>query len=303
MLLLWLLVALFSASDAFRFVSSRTSPLAAAGNRVATPRHMLMKGGADVLPKDKLLAQAIFGGVDKETAVRVLDTAADALKTWELRATDFFLTPPEYTVMLGTLEGLVDLQATAWGGHPEAERRRLFFAREGLDMQEFMNDGVIALDIGGQFMFDAADHRDFLGSVLGTGLERSKIGDILVQGERGAQLLCHNDVADYICSNLTSVRTVTVKVNRIPLEELKVSAAVRRQVTSVEASLRLDSVASAGMGMSRSKMADAIKEAKSSSANIHSGDVITIRGKGRVEILEIYETKKERYRIVMNRIS
>jgi RNA-binding protein YlmH len=54
-----------------------------------------------------------------QTAVRVLDTAADALKTWELRATDFFLTPPEYTVMLSTLEGLVDLQATAWGGHPE----------------------------------------------------------------------------------------------------------------------------------------------------------------------------------------
>jgi RNA-binding protein YlmH len=42
-------------------------------------------------------------------------------------------------------------------------------------MQEFMHDGVIALDIGGQFMFDAADHRDFLGSVLGTGLERSKV--------------------------------------------------------------------------------------------------------------------------------
>jgi hypothetical protein len=65
MLLLWLLVALFSASDAFRFVSSRISPLATAGNRVATPRHTLMKG-ADVLPKDKLLAQAIFGGVDKK---------------------------------------------------------------------------------------------------------------------------------------------------------------------------------------------------------------------------------------------
>jgi RNA-binding protein YlmH len=45
------------------------------------------------------------------------------------------------------------------------------------------------------------------------------------------------------------------------------------------------------------------KEAKSSSATVHSGDVITIRGKGRVEILEIHETKKERYRIVMNRIS
>jgi hypothetical protein len=66
MLLLWLIVVLFSASDAFCFVSTRTSPLATAGNRVATPRHMLMKAGADALPKDQLLAKAIFGGVDKE---------------------------------------------------------------------------------------------------------------------------------------------------------------------------------------------------------------------------------------------
>ena len=62
-----------------------------------------------------------------QIAVRVLDTAADALKTWELRATGFFLTPPEYTVMLSTLEGLVDLQATAWGGHPEVNFRKFLF--------------------------------------------------------------------------------------------------------------------------------------------------------------------------------
>ena len=66
MLLLWLLVALCSASDAFCFVSEPITPLATSSNRLAAPKHMSMKGGADVLPKDKLLAQAIFGGVDKE---------------------------------------------------------------------------------------------------------------------------------------------------------------------------------------------------------------------------------------------
>jgi RNA-binding protein YlmH len=50
---------------------------------------------------------------------------------------------------------------------------------------------------------------------------------------------------------------------------MQVSAAVRRQVTSVEASLRLDSVASAGMGMSRSKMADAIKVLNTSLMNCY----------------------------------
>lgn len=45
------------------------------------------------------------------------------------------------------------------------------------------------------------------------------------------------------------------------------------------------------------------KEVKSTSLEIKQGDIITIRGKGRVEIIEVNETKKERYRVVMNRIS
>lgn len=37
-------------------------------------------------------------------------------------------------------------------------------------------EAVSALEVAGNFMFDAATHRDFLGAVLGTGIERSKVG-------------------------------------------------------------------------------------------------------------------------------
>ena len=56
-----------------------------------------------------------------------------------------------------------------------------------------------------------------------THAQRSKVGDILVQGERGAQALCHPDIAPYLCASLSSVRTVTVSVQTIPASELKVS--------------------------------------------------------------------------------
>ena len=45
------------------------------------------------------------------------------------------------------------------------------------------------------------------------------------------------------------------------------------------------------------------KEATRASVEVKAWDVITIRGKGRVEVLEVVETKKERWRVVMNRIS
>lgn len=55
-------------------------------------------------------------------------------------------------------------------------------------------------------MFDAASHRDFLGACLGTGIERSKVGDIIVTGEQGAQLLVAPSMVEHLQVALTQVR-------------------------------------------------------------------------------------------------
>lgn len=67
--------------------------------------------------------------------------------------------------------------------------------------------GVSALQVKGNFLFDSANHRDFLGACLGTGIERSKVGDILVQGEQGASILVVPDMVSHLEMNLTSVCT------------------------------------------------------------------------------------------------
>ena len=169
---------------------------------------------------------------------------------------------------------------------------------------------MAALEVRGAFLFDKATHRDFLGAVLGVGLDRSKVGDILVQGEEGAQLLVVPDVADAVCALLTSVRSVKVRVAPIPLSALAVKAPTVKELTTVEASMRLDAVASAGFGVSRSKMAAAVKsgdvlinwrEASSSSKTVREGDVVTFRGRGRLEIGEVATTAKGRHRVAITR--
>ena len=60
----------------------------------------------------------------------------------------------------------------------QAERQRLFVSRAGsgsgsVDMD--VKGEVEAVEIGGQFLFDAADHGDFLGSILGTGVTRDGV--------------------------------------------------------------------------------------------------------------------------------
>lgn len=273
------------------------------------PRLLSMRAGSDLLPRDKLLKQALYLGLEKKTAAKLLDGADACLRNWSTYKTGF-LTPPEVGIMKKILDPLLDIEVRAWGGHEAAERQRLFFCREGMSGEVDLLSQVEVLEIGGQFLFDMADHRDFLGSILGTGIKRSAIGDIVVQGERGAQVLVDPEMSEYLVQSLTSVRSVKVNIRPIPLEELALRPPQRKQVSSVEASLRLDSVASAGMGMSRSKMSEAIKsgsvlvnwkEATSGVTEVKEGDIVTVRGKGRMEVLEIIVTKKGRFKVDMAR--
>lgn len=266
-------------------------------------------GRGGLLPRDKLLKQAQYEGMEKETAAKLLDGADAALRGWSTYKTGF-LPPPDVAVMEKLLDPLLDVDISSWGGHDQAERQRLFISREGGGGGVVFEEEVEALEIGGQFLFDMANHRDFLGSILGTGITRGGIGDILVQGERGAQVLVDPVMAEHLCQSLTSVRSVTVKVRRISMEELSVRPVKLKDVSTVEASLRLDSVASAGMGMSRSKMSAAIKSglvlvnwksASSGTPEVKEGDVVTVRGSGRVKVVDITVTKKGRYKINMER--
>ena len=47
--------------------------------------------------------------------------------------------------------------------------------------------------------------RDFLGSILGTGIERSKVGDIILLGETGAQILVAAELVEHFEQSLTQV--------------------------------------------------------------------------------------------------
>ena len=82
-------------------------------------------------------------------------------------------------------------------------------------------------------------------------------------------------------------------------------------INATVADLRLDAVAAAGYGVSRSRMSDEIKslnvklnwkEAKKAAQAVNEGDVISFRGRGRVEVAEIRgTTKKGRISVTLKR--
>jgi photosystem II S4 domain protein len=253
----------------------------------------------------------LLKGIEHQDCVtRILDQANQALKTWEVVQTDF-LAPPEFAEVQTLFQRLNDVQMLAWGGYPQAERVRLAIARTELPLEPSQLE-LTVLSIAGNFLFDPASHRDFLGATLGTGIVREKVGDIIVLGERGAQMIIAPEISEFLQQSLTQVRTVPVKVEPISLEELQVREPRRKELTTVEASLRLDAIASAGFSMSRSKMVDLIngsevrvnwKEVTQPSYQVKAGDLVSIRGKGRLTIGDIAVTKKDRYRVNLTRQS
>ncbi len=257
-----------------------------------------------MFPRDELLK----GLVNREEIARVIDKAEQAIRTWEVVISDF-LAPPVLAEVQQVFRRLTDVEILAWGGYPQAERQRVGIARSEVPF-DTSQIPLAALEIAGNFLFDAASHRDFLGAILGTGIVREKIGDILVLGERGAQVLVMPEMVEFLTASVVQVRSVSVKTQPIELGELKVRPPSKKEMNTVEASMRLDAIASAGFGLSRSKMAAAIssgdvrvnwKDVTQASYNVQAGDLISMQGKGRLEVGEVVVTKKERYRIQLTR--
>ncbi|KAK9829375.1 hypothetical protein WJX72_005464 [[Myrmecia] bisecta] len=248
----------------------------------------------------------------REDVAKILDAAGRA--SWGVVYTDFH-TPPVVKAALISLAARADIAAVAWGGYVQAERTRLAIGlpdRVAAIQSNLEESGrVAAVNVQGSFLFDPATHRDFLGACLGTGITRQKVGDIIVQGETGAEILVDPDLVEHLEMSLTQVRTVTVQTRALNLHKLHVPTPRSSTISSVEASLRLDAVASAGFRMSRSKMLDLIKKgdvrvnwaAGKASSMVQEKDVISCAGKGRLEVVQTTLTKKGRWAVELLRLT
>ncbi|XP_050219965.1 uncharacterized protein LOC126670308 isoform X3 [Mercurialis annua] len=237
----------------------------------------------------------------QETQARRASSRREALHT-------DFLTPPIVKESMLLLEKLADAKAVAQGGYPQAERCRLSVGHP----EALVNDPdiIAALSITGNFAFQPCSHGDFLGSILGTGISREKVGDILLQGDKGAQMLIIPELVDFIISSMDKVGNVSVTCSRIPLLALEYEPPRTKTFKTVEASLRVDAIASAGFKLSRTKLADLISSRDvrvnwttitKNNTTLKTGDVVSVSGQGRLKIGDINSTKKGKFAIELIR--
>lgn len=247
---------------------------------------------------------AVKGSVDRNSAEEVrniLNMAERASQRRDVFHTNF-LTPPIVKEAMLALEKFADTKAVAQGGYPQAERCRISVGHP--DVMPSNPDVVAALSISGNFRLESCSHGDFLGAILGTGITKEKVGDILLQGERGAQVLVDPELVDYLISTLEKVGKVGVSCTQIPLLALEYEPPRTNSFKTVESSLRVDALASAGFKISRTKLASLISSGDvrvnwtpttKNGVTLKSGDAVSVSGMGRLKIGEIVTTRKGKY--------
>ena len=194
--------------------------------------------------------------------------------------------------------------AVIWGGYEDAERCVACFGdREYfVDNSDYPIKCILIKPVNQKFA-DTLSHRDFLGSLMGLGIRREVLGDIIIN-ENCGYLFCLENIADYIIENLTQVRHTTVKceiTEEIPANVLP-QPENREIIVSSE---RLDVIVSAIYKMSRSQVLPifhtervfvngAVKTSPSFTLNV--GDKVSVRGFGRFIYKGVLRTtKKDRF--------
>lgn len=230
-----------------------------------------------------------------------------------------FLNLNELHILHTTPKDMLWTRYIAFGGYELSERQMIAFLPDALyytgsnEVNSFSKgtlpsgykypiQAVVISPLNPKFA-EVLSHRDYLGSVMNLGVERSKFGDIIVM-DNEAVIFLSEEIAEYVIRNLTRIRHTSVQCYRRETWDISYTPSFTELKGTVP-SVRLDTVMSVAFPLSRSKLTAYITAGKvfvngklitSNGYRLEEGDLISVRGLGRISYEGILsETKKGRY--------
>lgn len=207
-----------------------------------------------------------------------------------------------------------------YGGYGEAERKRIYLLPEYMEqscdadsLREYgESDGIAVISAKGSG-FCRISHRDFMGSLLGLGIERSVIGDIVALDDASAMVFCDEKIADFLISAWDQAGRDKIKCQRAELSEGFAPKRNYTQINDTVASPRLDCVVAALCNLSREKARECVLAGacelnyeceERPDREVPEGALISVRGQGKFKIFSIgTRTKKGRLRLSAGKLT
>jgi len=263
---------------------------------------------------------SVVGNGEFEALTARLDDLAEKAERGDVGVSQF-LTPREQSLAERYLRKK-GIHYNLFGGYDTAERRRLYLLPDYMEGFEGEHTGffedrlseygfesyITALRIKGSG-YERLKHRDVLGALLGLGIERSVLGDILILDEDSSEFVavCDSAISAYIGNELTFVARDKVKVEPINISEVDIPQRKTQAVNDTVAAPRLDAVVAALCDLSREKARLTVtsglveidfESEERPDSTVSEGAVISVRGYGRFRVISLSDkTRKGRYRL------
>lgn len=229
--------------------------------------------------------------------------------TYAPKLTDFL--DPRERFIVESLIGDTDILVSANGIFPNSERMRVllypnYYTPEQADFE------VAVFRVNYAVKFITLEHKDVLGSLMSLGIDRSKFGDIQLDGDE-VQFAVASDLKDYMTANFTLVGKAKVSVEEVvDAEELIVTNDVWIESLQIVSSMRLDTVVAGLLTISRGKAASLIHGDKvrvnwatqnDPSIELYESDMLSIRGAGRFKVIAVEgRTRKDNIRLITGKL-
>ena len=261
----------------------------------------------DKQEKTLLIARAAQEPEDRLLLARVLDKFEQRERR-SIPASTGFLSPREQTLAVSLLNAAGIREGYRLdGGYEGAERKVLTFlpdwAEEDPEALAFLRAAFRGAD-------STLTHRDILGSLMGQGITRERVGDILIS-DHSADVVVSPSLAEFLLQSWDSAGRVRLDISRIDREALTVPRVQMREVRDTVSSLRLDAVVASAFSLSRGRAAELIAAGKVSLDHVPcekpdkpvaEGAVLTVRGLGKARLAECGKvTKKGRIALRIER--
>ena len=197
-----------------------------------------------------------------------------------------------------------------WGGYPEADRTVLLLPSEWEERTSLCagENSPIAVIRAIWKSGESLSHRDFLGALLGLGIDRELIGDIL-PAEGRCDILLLREIVPYVIQNLASAGRAALALSVV--DEPEAVENRFRLIKDTVASLRLDAIVGSGFSLAREKAAAVIRSGKVSldgleclkpDKTLEAGSRVSLRGSGKIELSEVGgQSRKGRTLVVIKR--
>lgn len=208
-----------------------------------------------------------------------------------------------------------------FGGYATAERQMVAFLPDALYLRESNGEtnsehnsfpfSALRMEPLNKRFAQELTHRDYLGTLLSLGIDRSKIGDIVVETGK-AVVFVQTGLSAHIKNELTRIRHTSVRLFEESFEDCQYTPCFE-EIKGTVKSVRLDSLVALAFSSSRSRLSGLIEGGRvfvngrlitSNAFSVKEEDIISVRGMGKFQYMGILsQTKKDRSLILIHKYS